>query len=82
VRRSRDASPAVGTASFVAGTIAATATGTAVFARAYAADGITAVADFSVGLSGASPDLTLNSVSVVASGNITIASLTLNEPTG
>jgi hypothetical protein len=77
-----NASPSVGTASFVAATVSASATGTATFARAYKADGVTAVTDFSVGMAGANPDIVLNSTSVVASGNITIASLTLNEPTG
>ncbi len=65
-------------ASLVAGTVSASATGAATFARVYKSDGTTVVADLTVGTSGA--DINLNSTSITSGGNVTITSLTLAEP--
>lgn len=66
------------TASFVAGTVAAVATGTASFARMLESDGTTVVADLTVGTSGT--DVVLNSVAITSGGNVTLTSFTLAEP--
>lgn len=55
----------------------ADATGTATWFRAYNATGPVAVVDGSVSTSGS--DLNLNSVSIVAGGNVAISSATITE---
>lgn len=66
------------TASFVATTVTAVASGTAAFARAFKSDGTTVIADFTVGTSGA--DINLNSTGVTINGNVTLSSLLLKMP--
>jgi hypothetical protein len=68
----------VTTASFVAGTVTAGATGTASFARVLKSNGTTAVADVTVGTSGA--DVNLNSVSITSGGNVTLTSFQFKMP--
>jgi hypothetical protein len=65
-------------ASFVAGTVVAAASGTATFARVFASNGTTVIADLTVGTSAA--DINLNSTSITSGGNVTLTSLALNEP--
>lgn len=64
--------------SLVATTVVAAASGTATFARAFKSDGTTAVADLTVGTSGA--DINLNAVTITSGGNVTLSSLQFKMP--
>lgn len=66
------------TMSFSASTVTASATGTATFARMFESNGTTVDADWSVGTSGT--DITLNSVSITISGNVTLSPVKLAMP--
>lgn len=59
---------------------AADATGTATFARLFASNGTTAIADITVGTSGA--ELNMSTTSIVAGLIVQITSLTLSQPDG
>lgn len=66
------------TASFVASTVTAAATGTATFARMLKSDGTTVIADLTVSTTGA--DVNLNSVSITSGGNVTLTSFLEKMP--
>ncbi len=58
----------------------ADATGTATFARIFASNHTTALADVSVGTSGA--EINLNTVSIVQNATVSITSMTVSLPVG
>jgi hypothetical protein len=66
------------TVSFSSGTVTASASGTATFARMLESDGTTVDADWTVGTSGS--DINLNSTSITSGGNVTLTSVTLKMP--
>lgn len=74
------ASPAVATASAITGDTVADATGTAGWFRAYTSGG-TGVIDGSITATGGGGDMTLNTVSVIAGGDIEVTAWTVNHPT-
>lgn len=66
------------TASFVAATVTAAASGTATFARMFETNGTTVVADFTVGTT--ATDIVLNSTAITSGGNVTLTSFVLKLP--
>jgi len=71
------ASAGVATANAITADASADATGTATFFRVLETDGSTVVFQGTVGTSGA--ELNLNSVSIVAGGNVSVTSLTYTQ---
>jgi hypothetical protein len=74
------ASAGSATANAITQDSAADATGTATFARLYASNHTTVIADITVGTSGA--ELNLNTTSIVAAVAVQISSLVLSQPNG
>lgn len=74
------ASGGVWTANSITSDSSADATGTASFARLFQSNGTTAVADLSVGTSGA--EVTINTVSIVAAAVVSCSAMTITNPVG
>lgn len=73
------ASAGVATANAITADASADATGTATFYRVMETDGTTVVFQGTVGTSGA--ELNLNTVSIIAGGNVAVTSLTYTQAT-
>lgn len=74
------ASSGSATANAITADSSADATGTAAFARLYASDGTTCLAQLTVGTSGA--ELNLSTLSIVSGVNVSVTSMVLTQPDG
>jgi hypothetical protein len=70
----------VATANFTSASVSPIASGTAGYARAFESNGTTAVADFTVGVSGGGMDITLGSTSINTGVPVDLSSFTISLP--